>query len=61
MCHIFLENFNSKHSTFLQFGVGTVDDINGYKQEGIAPMDLTIYKGSRWSASRAYLWPVYKN
>ncbi|KAL3982009.1 Choline dehydrogenase mitochondrial [Acanthocheilonema viteae] len=53
---------NPLHKAFIecgdQFGIGTVDDINGYKQEGTAPMDLTIYNGSRWSASRAYLWPA---
>ncbi|EJD74318.1 GMC oxidoreductase, variant 2 [Loa loa] len=53
---------NPLHKAFIecgdQFGVGIVDDINGYRQEGIAPMDLTIYKGLRWSASRAYLWPA---
>ncbi|KAM3726468.1 Choline dehydrogenase [Dirofilaria immitis] len=53
---------NPLHRAFIQcgdqFGVGVVDDINGYKQEGIAPLDLTIYKGLRWSASRAYLWPA---
>ncbi|VDK67112.1 unnamed protein product [Onchocerca ochengi] len=53
---------NPLHKAFLecgdQLGVGVVDDINGYKQEGIAPLDLTIYKGVRWSTSRAYLWPA---
>uniref|UniRef100_A0A915PCR3 Glucose-methanol-choline oxidoreductase N-terminal domain-containing protein n=1 Tax=Setaria digitata TaxID=48799 RepID=A0A915PCR3_9BILA len=53
---------NPLHKAFIesgdQFGVGVVDDMNGYKQEGIAPMDLTIYKGLRWSTSRAYLWPI---
>ncbi|EJW81295.1 GMC oxidoreductase [Wuchereria bancrofti] len=53
---------NPLHKAFIecgdQFGIGIVDDMNGYKQEGIAPMDLTIHKGLRWSASRAYLWPA---
>ncbi|VDO28143.1 unnamed protein product [Onchocerca flexuosa] len=55
---------NPLHKAFLdcgdQFGVGVVNDINGYKQEGMAQLDLTIYKGVRWSTSRAYLWPVCK-
>ncbi|OZC05436.1 choline dehydrogenase domain protein [Onchocerca flexuosa] len=53
---------NPLHKAFLdcgdQFGVGVVNDINGYKQEGMAQLDLTIYKGVRWSTSRAYLWPA---
>lgn len=42
----------------IQAGIGTVDDTNGYKQEGTGPFDLTIHKGERWSTSRGYLWPV---
>ncbi|VDM98614.1 unnamed protein product [Thelazia callipaeda] len=53
---------NPLHKAFIesgnQYGIGVVDDINGYKQEGLARMDLTVYKGLRWSTSRAYLWPA---
>ncbi|VDN36716.1 unnamed protein product [Gongylonema pulchrum] len=53
---------NPLHRAFIEsgnlYGIGVVDDMNGYKQEGTAPMDLTIYKGLRWSTSRAYLWPA---
>lgn len=41
-----------------EMGLGITNDMNGYKQEGTAPMDMTIYKGVRWSSSKAYLWPV---
>jgi choline dehydrogenase len=33
-------------------------DVNGYKQEGFAAFDRTIWRGRRWSAARAYLHPV---
>ncbi|CAJ0960358.1 unnamed protein product, partial [Mesorhabditis belari] len=50
------------HQAWLETGkfhpVGTTEDMNGYKQEGIAKMDMTIHDGYRWSASRAYLWPI---
>eukprot|EP00794_Sanderia_malayensis_P018193 gene18193-20008_t len=35
-------------------------DMNGYQQEGVGPMDMTIYKGKRWSAAQAYLRPALK-
>ncbi|CAJ0586772.1 unnamed protein product, partial [Mesorhabditis spiculigera] len=50
------------HRAWLETGklhpVGYTDDMNGFKQEGIAKMDMTIHDGYRWSASRAYLWPI---
>jgi len=33
-------------------------DVNGYRQEGIAPFDRNIRRGRRISAARAYLHPV---
>jgi len=33
-------------------------DFNGYQQEGWGPYQLTIHKGERWSAARAYLYPA---
>lgn len=42
----------------VQAGVGYTTDMNGFRQEGIGPMDMTIHNGTRFSASRAYLWPV---
>jgi choline dehydrogenase len=34
------------------------EDMNGYQQEGLGWMDMTTYKGRRWSAARAYLRPA---
>ncbi|KAK3706214.1 hypothetical protein RRG08_038477 [Elysia crispata] len=33
-------------------------DYNGEFQEGVSRVQSNIYKGERWSASRAYLWPA---
>ncbi len=41
-----------------QAGYPLTDDVNGYRQEGFAKFDRNIYRGRRWSASRAYLDPV---
>jgi choline dehydrogenase len=41
-----------------QAGFARTDDVNGYRQEGFAPFDRNVYKGSRMSASRAYLRPI---
>src|SRR5690606_4875569 len=41
-----------------QAGYARTDDVNGYRQEGFAPFDRNVYRGSRWSASRAYLRPI---
>ena len=41
-----------------QAGYATTDDMNGYRQEGLGPMDLTTYRGRRWSAAMAYLRPA---
>jgi len=41
-----------------QAGYPITDDMNGYQQEGLGPMDMTVYKGSRWSASLAHLRPA---
>ncbi len=37
-----------------------VDDLNGARQEGVAPFDRNIRRGRRWSAARAYLHPVLR-
>ncbi|MBL8705428.1 MAG: choline dehydrogenase [Rhodospirillales bacterium] len=41
-----------------QAGYGYTDDMNGYRQEGFGPMDMTIHQGRRWSAATAYLKPA---
>jgi len=47
---------------FIQAGVEAgypfTEDMNGYQQEGFGRMDMTIHRGKRWSAARAYLKPV---
>ncbi|MFC3110000.1 choline dehydrogenase [Undibacterium arcticum] len=43
-----------------QAGYPYTDDMNGYQQEGLGPMDMTVYKGRRWSAAQAYLRPAAK-
>lgn len=42
----------------LQRGLGRTDDMNGFRQEGLGPMDMTIHNGVRCSTSTAYLRPV---
>jgi choline dehydrogenase len=41
-----------------QAGYPVSDDMNGYQQEGFAPMDMTVHRGRRWSAATAYLKPA---
>ena len=39
-------------------GYRETDDISGYCQEGFGIFDRTVFKGERWSTTRAYLDPV---
>lgn len=41
-----------------QAGYEFTPDQNGYRQEGLGTMDMTVYKGRRWSTARAYLRPA---
>ena len=41
-----------------QAGYARTDDMNGYRQEGFGPMDMTVHRGRRWSAANAYLKPA---
>ncbi len=41
-----------------QAGYPYTADMNGYQQEGIGPMDMTVHGGRRWSAAMAYLHPA---
>jgi choline dehydrogenase len=43
-----------------QAGYEVTDDYNGEKQEGFGPMEMTIWKGRRWSAANAYLKSALK-
>ena len=55
---------NVLHDVFLeaaqQAGHGYTADVNGFRNEGVGPFDMTINKGKRWSASSAYLRPALK-
>ncbi len=35
-------------------------DVNGYQQEGFGRFDMTVHRGVRWSAARAYLRPALR-
>ncbi|GAB3622907.1 choline dehydrogenase [Mariniluteicoccus endophyticus] len=50
--------FQAFFEATVQAGYPRTDDVNGYRQEGFAPFDRNVYRGSRWSASRAYLHPI---
>jgi choline dehydrogenase len=41
-----------------QAGYPLTEDVNGYRQEGFAAFDRTIFRGHRLSAAGAYLHPV---
>ena len=41
-----------------QAGHARLTDLNGFRQEGVAPFDRNIQNGRRLSAARAYLHPV---
>jgi choline dehydrogenase len=43
-----------------QAGYSYTADMNGYQQEGFGPMDMTTYKGRRWSTAMGYLRPALK-
>jgi len=43
-----------------QAGYPTTVDYNGRQQEGFGAMEMTVWKGRRWSAANAYLKPALK-
>ena len=43
-----------------QAGYARTDDMNGFRQEGFGPMDMTVHRGRRWSTAMAYLRPALK-
>ncbi|UWR91110.1 choline dehydrogenase [Phaeobacter inhibens] len=55
---------NPLHAAFVkageQAGYPVSKDYNGEQQEGFGPMEMTVYKGQRWSAANAYLKPALK-
>ncbi|MGH6944921.1 MAG: GMC family oxidoreductase N-terminal domain-containing protein, partial [Geminicoccaceae bacterium] len=42
----------------VQAGYAFTADMNGRRQEGFGPMDMTTFRGRRWSAASAYLRPA---
>ena len=44
----------------MQAGYPYTSDMNGFQQEGVGPMDMTVYDGKRWSTASAYLRPALK-
>ncbi|SIN78358.1 choline dehydrogenase [Vannielia litorea] len=44
----------------VQAGYPRTDDYNGAQQEGFGPYDMTVWRGERWSAAKAYLKPALK-
>ena len=41
-----------------QAGYPLTADYNGEQQEGFGPFEMTVWKGARWSAAKAYLTPA---
>ncbi len=50
--------FQAFFDATVQAGYPRTEDVNGYRQEGFAPFDRNMRRGRRWSAARAYLYPV---
>jgi choline dehydrogenase len=44
----------------VEAGYPFTPDYNGAQQEGFGPMEMTVWKGRRWSAASAYLHPALK-
>ncbi len=57
--------YNPLHRALLkageEAGYGYTEDMNGYKQEGMAVMDRTTYAGIRMSTAQTYLRKAKKN
>ncbi|MBR9843245.1 MAG: choline dehydrogenase [Rhodobacteraceae bacterium] len=55
---------NPLHAAFVKAGAEAgypvTEDYNGYQQEGFGPMEMTVWKGRRWSAANAYLRPALR-
>jgi len=50
--------FNAFYEAAQQAGYPYTSDMNGYQQEGVGPMDMTVHQGRRWSTASAYLRPA---
>jgi choline dehydrogenase len=55
---------NPLYKAFKQAGVEAgyraTDDYNGARQEGFGDMEMTVWRGRRWSAANAYLKPALR-
>ncbi len=55
---------NPLHRAFItagaEAGYGLTADYNGARQEGFGPMEMTVWRGRRWSAANAYLKPALR-
>jgi len=55
---------NPLHQAWLdaaqEAGYGLAEDYNGFRQEGFGRMDMTVHKGTRCSAAKAYLYSARK-
>ncbi len=52
--------FHAFETAGQEAGFELTKDYNGEKQEGLGPMEQTIWKGRRWSAATAYLKPALR-
>ena len=60
---VFIELYLNKTSFVKaseEAGYKSTEDYNGHRQEGFGPADMTVWKGSRFSAAKAYLRPALK-
>ncbi|MHA1189888.1 MAG: choline dehydrogenase [Alphaproteobacteria bacterium] len=44
----------------VEAGYAETPDYNGARQEGVGALEMTVWKGRRWSAANAYLKPAAK-
>ncbi len=55
---------NPLYAAFIQAGgeagYGITGDYNGRRQEGFGAMEMTVWRGRRWSAANAYLKPALR-
>ena len=56
---------NILHNIFIEAGMQAghayTPDVNGYRQEGVGPFEMSIDKGMRCNTASAYLRPALKN
>ena len=50
--------FDAFFNSVQEAGYPLTPDVNGYQQEGFGKFDQTIYRGRRFNAARAYIYPV---